>query len=357
MLRILFFSLLLNAAACGPTGQRHIPVDVLPTEPDTWHTADLDAGTDGADLDGPGDLQLTDGPVLPDGGSGPPYPIILVHGFFGFDKVGPLDYWYKLKPALVADGHDVHIASMDPFNSTYVRGPQLLKQVKQVLASTGAARVNLVAHSQGGLDSRWVAVKLPGKIASVTTVASPHLGAYIADVLLKRTGTWTKAIAEAFLKALAPKVYGDPANDTSIKASLEFMETKSVKKFNAAYPNQAGVAYYSIGGRSDKHDGGSTCQAPMAPAFISKYDKVKDPIEPLLYLTAKVLQESFMNPKSNDGVIQTGSTKWGTWLGCIPADHFDQVGHLFGDSPGSGNTFNHVTFYGELVGWLKTQGY
>ena len=150
MLWALFLPFLLIVAACGPVGQRHIPVDVLPTEPDAWPMADLDAGSAGPDLDGTGDLQLTDGPALPDGGSGPPYPYILVHGFFGFDKVGPLDYWYKLKPALVADGHDVHIASMDPFNTTYVRGPQLLKQVKQVLASTGAAKVNLVAHSQGG---------------------------------------------------------------------------------------------------------------------------------------------------------------------------------------------------------------
>ncbi len=352
----LLSSLLFGITACGPPGERHIPVDVLPAEPDAAISdlalADADLSppdADALDISGPADLK--------DGGSGPPYPFVLVHGFFGFDKVGPLDYWWKLKPALQADGHSVYIASVDPFNSTYVRGPQLLKQVQAFLKTTGAAKVNLVAHSQGGLDSRWVATKIPGRIASVTTVASPHLGAYIADVLLKRTAGWTKAVAEAFLKALAPKVYGDPAKDTSIKASLEFMETKSVQKFNVAYPNQTGIDYYSIGGRSDKSDGGSTCQAPLAPAFISKYDKVEDPIEPLLYITAKVLQESYMNPKPNDGVIQTWSTKWGTWLGCIPADHFDQVGHLFGDDPGKGNTFNHTTFYRDLLKWLKGKGY
>ena len=355
--RPLVLLLALCSTACDFGGVRHIPVDVLPAEPDAA-PPDLILAPDLPDAAAPA-LDARPAPDLAPapGRAGPPYPVVLAHGFFGFDKVGPLDYWWKVKPALQADGHAVTIAATDPFNTTYVRGEQLLKQVKQVLAKSGAAKVNIVAHSQGGLDARYVAVKLPGQVASVTTLASPHQGAYIADVLLKRTAGWTKAIAEAFLKAFAPKVYGDPAKDTSIKASLEFMATDSVAKFNAKYPDQPGVAYYSIGGRSDKHDGGSTCIAPLAPPFIKKFDKVKDPIEPLLYITAKVLQKSFKNPKPNDGVIETASTKWGTWLGCVPADHFDQVGHLFGDSPGKGNSFDHKQFYRDLLAWLKAQGY
>src|SRR6185295_14036690 len=47
--------------------------------------------------------------------------------------------------------------------------------------STGAGKVNLIGHSEGGLDARYVLAVRPDLIASLTTVATPHLGADLAD--------------------------------------------------------------------------------------------------------------------------------------------------------------------------------
>ena len=44
-------------------------------------------------------------------------------------------------------------------------------------------------------------------------------------------------------------------------------------------------------------------------------------------------------------------------VGTIPADHWDEVGQLLGDSPGSGNPFDHVAFYRDLAGFLVDQGF
>jgi triacylglycerol lipase len=49
--------------------------------------------------------------------------------------------------------------------------------------------------------------------------------------------------------------------------------------------------------------------------------------------------------------------RWGRFLGCVPADHFDEIGQLFGDGPGWGNDFDHLLFYAELIEWLRAQGF
>ncbi len=293
----------------------------------------------------------------PDLGGGPPYPIVLVHGWFGFEKIGPLDYFYGVKPALEADGHRVVIATLDPFNGLAVRGKQLLGQVQAALAATGSARVNLLAHSQGGVDARWVASQLPSRIGAVLTVATPHLGDRLADAMLGKAPGFTVALAQALAAALGRPVWGDLAKDPDLEASFQTISTEGMTAFNQACPDLPEVSYFSVGGRSNLSLAEQECYAPKAPSFISKYDQVRDTIEPLLFLTAEYLGGSLLDPEPNDGVVATASMKWGTWLGCVPADHFDEIGQLFGDSPGIGNSFDHVAFYRDLAAFLVARGF
>jgi triacylglycerol lipase len=311
------------------------------------------------DLPGPPDLafDLALGDVSPTG-QGPPYPIVLHHGFFGFVKIGPLDYFWKVKPALEAAGHVVALTKVDPFNSTIkVRGPQLLQQIEQVLVSTGAAKVNIFAHSQGGLDARWVAAQVPSRIAAVVSISSPHLGTRVADVLLKKSPGFSQTLAKAFVKAVARPFYGDISKDTDLVAALDSMTTASAAAFNVAYPDQPSVRYYAIAGRSNMRLAANACFSPKEPAFLKKYDSAKDPIDLLLLPNNLLLEESLLSPVPNDGMVPVASTKWGTWLGCIPADHFDEIGHLLGDNPGPGNPFDHISFYKDLAKFLVDQGF
>ena len=89
------------------------------------------------------------------------YPIVLVHGFLGWDTIGPYGYWFGIADALRRDGAQVHIAQVTAANSTEVRGEQLLAYVKRVLAATGAQKVNLIGHSHGGPTVRYVASVAP----------------------------------------------------------------------------------------------------------------------------------------------------------------------------------------------------
>src|SRR5216110_2936751 len=112
------------------------------------------------------------------------YPIVLAHGAAGFDSLsGILDYWFGIPEDLAAGGAKVFVTEVSQFNTPEVRGEQLVAQLERIRAITGKAKVNLVGHSQGGFDVRYVAAVRPDLVASVTTIGTPHRGTQIADYL------------------------------------------------------------------------------------------------------------------------------------------------------------------------------
>lgn len=111
------------------------------------------------------------------------YPIVLAHGMAGFSKIGPLDYWYGIPQELAKNGANVYVTQVASFESSEVRGEQLLGQVKMILAITGAPKVNLMGHSHGSHSVRYVAGVLPARIASATAIGGPNGGSPVADVI------------------------------------------------------------------------------------------------------------------------------------------------------------------------------
>ncbi len=113
------------------------------------------------------------------------FPILLVHGLFGFDRIGGFELFHGIKQALRAGGARVFIPYLSATHCNEARGEQLLAQIDRVLAGTGAARVNLIGHSQGALAVRYAAALAPDKVASVTSVSGPNHGSELADFLRK----------------------------------------------------------------------------------------------------------------------------------------------------------------------------
>nr|WP_315279622.1 triacylglycerol lipase [uncultured Acinetobacter sp.] len=121
------------------------------------------------------------------------YPIVFTHGMAGFINIGGdqlgVDYWYQILPNLARNGANAWATRVSPFNSSEVRGEQLAQQVDEILAITGASKVNLIGHSHGGPTIRYVAGVMPSKVASLTAVGSPNKGSPVADFILKVQGT------------------------------------------------------------------------------------------------------------------------------------------------------------------------
>ena len=76
------------------------------------------------------------------------YPLLLVHGLFGFERIGPLHYFNGIKEALHDSGAHVFTASVSAAHNNETRGEQLLAHIHDLRQQTGAKRVNLIGHSQ-----------------------------------------------------------------------------------------------------------------------------------------------------------------------------------------------------------------
>lgn len=283
------------------------------------------------------------------------YPIVLCHGLDGFENIGPIDYFYGVKAMLTKAGYDVHTPVVDPYNTSDVRGAQLQQQVEKILESTGARKAILICHSQGGLDCRYVANKMGDKIASVTTISSPHRGTPIADMAMgKIPGPMQKAL-EAILNALGLTIQAiDGTTSTSMNArgAIELMTSEGTADFSRRFPDDPRVRYFSIAGRSNGARGDYSCSTPTEAPFVGRWNQWLDPINPLLSLPGAILNNDVSPPPANDGLVPVGSAKWGTFLGCIPADHLDEMCQIAGASPGAGNPFDCHLFYRQLVEYL-----
>lgn len=290
-----------------------------------------------------------------------PFPVVMAHGFFGFEDFAGIDfinYFFGVQSALAEAGEVVFTPPVDPFNASAVRGEMLLAAVEAVLEETGAAKVNIIGHSQGGLDARWVAHVRPDLVASVTTIATPHRGTLVADVALGIADRGPLPdLLDALTILIGAPIWDAVGGETSVTEATRTLSSAGADLFNAEITDAAGVSYYSIAGRTDLHRGGAHCRVDDSPAFLARWEDNIDPVDPLLLVTEALLDGGLFDPIPNDGLVPVPSTKWGRFLGCIPADHLDQMGHLVGDLPGLINPFRHRVFYQDLIGWLRTQGH
>jgi triacylglycerol lipase len=289
-----------------------------------------------------------------------PYPFVLAHGFFGFENFAGLDfatYFYNVKASLAAQGEIVDTPAVDPFNNSEVRGAELLQAVELFVAETGAKKVNIIGHSQGGLDARVVANARPDLVASVVTISTPHFGTPVADVALEVLGnTEVDEVVDGLVKLLGTPFYGDSIeSSTSLIAALQQFSQPGIIAFNAAHPNSPGVYYASFAGRSQLRANGDDCRGDPGLSFITPYYGTRDPLNALLSPFALLLDgtELYMN----DGLVRVKDAKWGEFLGCVPGDHLDEIGQIFGENPGLGNNWKYLDFYSSIIKYMRAQGF
>lgn len=318
---------LLLVAACAPAAPEDSPA--------------FAALGDDAKADAPGGPQSPTGPFAVQGG----YPIVLHHGF----NASPDSEWGwngRVKAVLEALGHKVFISQVNPYQAPEVRAPELEAFITDVLAQTGAQKVHLIAHSQGGLDARWAAAHAPTEIAAIVTIGTPHRGSKVADVALGLTPGPAQAAASSVLGLLG--------GEADVGAALQTLSTAGAAAFNAAVPDAAGVAYFSIAGRSNLR-GAATCPPSAAP-FVAAWDAHNDPLDALLWSTGGILTAAELpGTPAHDGLVTVPSAQWGTFLGCIPADHANEICQPT-TGPGPGNGFDCLAFYRGLERWLRDQG-
>ena len=253
------------------------------------------------------------------------YPIVFAHGMFGFNNIaGVIEYWYGIPEDLRANGAQVYVTQVSPLDSSVARGEQLLAEVQNILAISGAAKVNLIGHSHGGQSVRYVAAVIPGQVASITTVGSPGFGSPVADLVLNinNISPTLESIALGALNALGDIIdlLSGGQYTPNIQASLTSLSTAGAAAFNASYP--AGLPTSSCG------QGAAVTHGVHMYSWggTSVFTNFLDPTDALLGLSSLAF---FGQP--NDGLVGQCSSHLGVVLrDNYDMNHLDEVNQAFG---------------------------
>ncbi|MFB9215128.1 lipase family alpha/beta hydrolase [Vibrio sinaloensis] len=277
------------------------------------------------------------------------YPIVLVHGLFGFDTLAGVDYFYGIPHSLTKDGATVYVSQVSATNSSEARGEQLLQQVETLLAATGATKVNLIGHSHGGPTARYVASLRPDLVASVTSVGGVHKGSKVADLVRGAVpeGSTTEGVAVKLASGLTTLINllsGGSNLDQDPLASLAALTTEGSLTFNQYYPEGIPATYCGEGNQIAENG-----VHYYSWTGSSTFTNLFDPTDSAMV----VLGWAFDEP--NDGLVSACSAHLGKVIrDDYRMNHLDEINgllgihHLFDTDP--------VSIYRQHANRLKLQG-
>jgi triacylglycerol lipase len=215
--------------------------------------------------------------------------------------------------------------------------------------------VNLVGHSQGGMDARVITspqgLGYGDRVASVTTVATPHHGSKVADAVLGLLQYLPADVIDSvtgdFL-ALVEKTAYELQSDAHLRQQVvELSEKYMSTVFNPKYKDAPGVLYMSYAGRTNLRTGMGVCDGGAYDNDPLDVDVTQAALAPL----AIFLEEGKL--KVNDGLVTVESSKWGVFQQCVPADHLKEVGQL---GPAA-SSFNHLELFRNIVARIRKAGF
>lgn len=231
------------------------------------------------------------------------YPIVLSHGIFGWGDsdgngtISMLEYWGGMDRYLRSQGATVYAPQKSAANSNEYRAEELKEKLLYYMAANNYDVVHIMGHSMGGLDSRYMISNLgmKDKIASLTTINSPHLGSPIADIIDDVIPDWLKPFVGSVIDGLAGLLYGSGSQESL--DGLASLTTDGMADFNSYTPNQSSVDYFSY----------------------TSYMTWADPIQhPLLFALQPACAAGGLFEglgAKNDGLVPYESAKWGTFKG------------------------------------------
>jgi triacylglycerol lipase len=287
--------------------------------------------------------------------------IVLAHGFGGSDS----NRWsfFKVADRLREDGHIVHEAKVSPFKGVPDRAAQLAKEVDaaqrecKAIPTCDATKVHIIAHSMGGLDARFLIAKLGygDRVASLTTVSTPHRGSNIADVLLKiipdDVNKAVSALASVYGRTFTDRELADGSDLTAALRSISEKATHDT--FNPEIQDDARVTYLSWAGVSEIVGIPNPKDQVACEGTLHTRLGIRDGMDISLVLASPFVAHG-RELRPNDGFVTVESAKWGKFMGCIAADHLDEVGQPK-DSGNPLTGFDHLVFYRKVASSLDDE--
>ncbi|KAH9900222.1 putative triacylglycerol lipase [Xylariomycetidae sp. FL2044] len=263
----------------------------------------------------------------------PKHPIVLAHGLLGFAELRvagawlpAIHYWRGISDALRASGAEVITATVPPSASIEDRAAKLAADISSAAAGKS---VNIIAHSMGGLDARYMISRLQPKdvdVKSLVTVASPHRGSAFADYLLDEIGAETLPTIYKFVEGVG----------MATGAFEQLTQKYMLNTFNSSIPDDPFVRYFSYGATVDR--------LPLFSPFRQSHRIITEAEGP------------------NDGLVSVASSQWGSYKGTlVGVSHLDLINwtnrlkwtlrKMMGQPP----TFNAIAFYLDIADMLAKE--
>lgn len=264
------------------------------------------------------------------------YPILMIHGM-GFRDYKLLNYWGRIPRRLKQLGCTIYYGHQDSNASIEVNAEMLVHRIHDIMEKSGAEKLNVIAHSKGGLDIRYAisTLGIGDKIASVTTLSTPHNGSLTVDTLLK-----VPDILIGFgckCTDIWMRILGDKKPDTY--SAIQSFRTDQAEKFNRENPDMEGIYYQSY-------------------AFVMKHAFS----DIFLFWTYLVV---YLFEGENDGLLAPRATKWTNFKGVYRGNsrrgisHCDEVDmrrHRLTRKSGN-DVSDIVEFYAGIVRELAELGF
>jgi len=265
----------------------------------------------------------------------PQHPVVLAHGLMGYDELRiagdwlpAVHYWPGIKEALQKNNIEVVTTTVPTTGTIQERAEALQEEIKTKAAGKD---VNIIAHSMGGLDSRFLISRIQPaefQIKSLTTIATPHRGSSAADIIFRGIGEDNVAALYKLLAYLKID-YG---------AFGQLTRKYVCEEFNPVTPNDPRVRYFSYG---------ASAKPDMMSIFKLPHDLI----------------EAIEGP--NDGLVSVASSKWGYPDGykgtLMGVTHLDMINRSSMRRAAARLTrtrqdFNAVAFYLAIADMLAKEG-
>lgn len=259
------------------------------------------------------------------------YPLLMLHGI-GFRDLRYFNYWGRIPKELVKNGAIVYYGHQEAWGTIEDNALIIKKKLEEILVENHCDKVNIIAHSKGGLDARYLisGLGMAEHVASLTTVSTPHRGSELLNILNRLPDNIYRFIASLFDRSFAK--FGDIRPDCY--HSSKQLSPGFCREFNEKYPDAPEVYYQSYASVVKHTFGDGLLSIPNLLMFLAGASK-------------------------NDGLVTAKSAVWGNFqktfvsAGRRGISHGDMIDLKREDYKG----FDVLEAYVEMVSRLKEMGY
>lgn len=258
------------------------------------------------------------------------YPLLMVHGV-GFRDLKYFNYWGRIPRELTRYGAAVYYGNQEAFGTIANNARDIKDKILEIVQETGCEKVNIIAHSKGGLDSRYAisCLEMDPYVATLTTMNTPHRGCRFVDYAIRLPDPLYRFVAKQFDRMFYR--FGD-RNPDFYTATKQF-STGASKQFNESVPDSANVYYQSY--------------TSVMKYFFSHL---------LLALPFCLI---YLLEGANDGLVSVTSAKWGDFKGIYQNHRWRGVSHadIIDLKREDYKGFDVIEVYVGIVSDLKNKGF